>query len=161
MGRVEVVDAQRSDRVWIEQLLETHWGSTRMVSRGRLHEVPDLPALIARFEGEPVGLLSYHIDGEDGEIALLNSLRSGLGIGTALLEAALTRLRALDCRRAWLITTNDNLSAMNFYHARGWTLAALHRDAVARSRALKPEISLLGQGGIMICDELEFERILI
>jgi ribosomal protein S18 acetylase RimI-like enzyme len=131
-----------------------------MISRGRLYEVPDLPALLAMRNGERVGLLAYHVEGDAGEIAMMDSLQPGLGIGTALLDAGLKSLRRLGCRRAWLITTNDNLAAMHFYRARGWTLVAIHRDAVTRARALKPEISLLGNDGIIICDELEFERIL-
>jgi hypothetical protein len=36
-------------------------------------------------------------------------------------------------------------------------LAALHRDAIAASRRLKPEIPETGLDGIPIRDELEFE----
>lgn len=157
---ITVVEAGAADRAWIADLLTTRWGSTRMVSRGRLHEVPDLPALLAVRNSERVGLLSYHVEGDAGEIVVLDSLQPGLGIGTALLDAGLKALRRLGCRRAWLITTNDNLAAIHFYRARGWTLVQIHRDAVTRARALKPEISLLGADGIMICDELEFERML-
>ena len=157
---LSVVEAGPADHGWIVELLSERWGSTRMVSRGRLYEVPELPALIALRNGERVGLLSYQIDGDAGEIALLDSLLARRGVGTALLEACVERLRRLGCRRAWLISTNDNLTALNFYCARGWTLAAIHYDAVTRARALKPEISLLGLGGLMICDELEFELVL-
>jgi hypothetical protein len=39
-------------------------------------------------------------------------------------------------------------------------LAAVHRGAIAESRKLKPEISLVGVGGRPIEDEIEFELLL-
>jgi hypothetical protein len=39
-------------------------------------------------------------------------------------------------------------------------LVALHGDAVADSRRLKPEIPEMGDGGIPIRDELELELVL-
>jgi hypothetical protein len=66
--------------------------------------------------------------------------------------------RAAGRTRVWLITTNDNLDALRFYQRRGFTLAALHRGAVARSRRLKPTIPEVGAHGIPIRDELELER---
>jgi len=65
--------------------------------------------------------------------------------------------RAAGCRRLWLITTNDNLRALGFYQRLGLDLCALHRDAVAVARRLKPGIPLTGRAGIPIRHELEFE----
>ncbi|HEX7715028.1 MAG TPA: GNAT family N-acetyltransferase, partial [Bacillota bacterium] len=64
------------------------------------------------------------------------------------------------CQRLWLITTNDNLAAIRFYQLRGFVLVALHRDAIAQSRKLKPEIPLRGIDGIPIRDEIELEVVL-
>jgi len=61
------------------------------------------------------------------------------------------------CRRLWLITTNDNLDALRLYQRRGFTLAAVHPNAAAEARRLKPEIPLIGEYGIPIRDELELE----
>ena len=57
-------------------------------------------------DGVPVGLLTFHIDGNQLEVVALNSLVERHGIGTALLQAA---ARATHCRRLWPITTNDNI----------------------------------------------------
>ena len=46
---------------------------------------------------------------------------------------------------------------MRFYQRRGLRIAAIHRDAIAESRKLKPEIALVGIGGRPIEDEIEFE----
>jgi len=80
-----------------------------------------------------------------------------VGSGTALMEAVAAAARDAGCRRVWLITTNDNLRALRFYQRRGFRLAALHRDALDRSRELKPSIPDVGLDGIPLRDELELE----
>jgi ribosomal protein S18 acetylase RimI-like enzyme len=85
-------------------------------------------------------------------------MREGISGGTRLLEAVVDAARAAGCRRAWLVTTNDNAAAIRFYQRRGWRLVALHAGAVDAARAsIKPEIPELGDDDIPIRDELEFE----
>jgi hypothetical protein len=55
---------------------------------------------------------------------------------------------------------DDNTNALRFYQRRGMRLAGLHRDAIAGSRRLKPEIPETGADGIPIRDELELELVL-
>jgi hypothetical protein len=62
------------------------------------------------------------------------------------------------CRRLWLLTSNDNLRALGFYQQRGLRLCALHAGALARDRALKPEIPEVNpDNGIPLRDLLELE----
>ena len=75
----------------------------------------------------------------------------------ALLAEARRIAAAQGCRRAWLVTTNDNAPAIAFYLAVGLRLVALHRGAVRDSRAMKPGIPLRGVNDVPIEDELEFE----
>ena len=67
---------------------------------------------------------------------------------------------ANQCHRLWLITGNDNTSALRFYQKRGFRLVAVYRNAVDQARRLKPEIPLYGNDGIPITDEIELEMIL-
>ena len=149
-----------ADRPWVQRLLTEHWASTRSVTRGRVHQADELPGFVAESDGEPLGLTTYHLDGDHCEIVTLNSLREGIGIGTALLEAVRSAASRAGCRRMWLITTNDNVPAFRFYQKRGWHLAAVHREGVTEDRRLKPEIPLIGLEGIPIRDEIEFESLL-
>lgn len=64
------------------------------------------------------------------------------------------------CRRLWLITTNDNRVAIEFYRSIGMRLVAIHRKAMREARKLKPEIPEFGQDDIPIEHELEFELLL-
>jgi len=63
-------------------------------------------------------------------------------------------------KRLWLLTTNDNKHAIDFYRRRGFSLIAIHLGAIKKSRQLKPEIPLQNVSGAAIEDEWEFERIL-
>jgi hypothetical protein len=62
-------------------------------------------------------------------------------------------------RRAWLVTTNDNLAALALYQKAGWRLSGLRAGAVDEARRmLKPSIPEVGEHGIPIRDELELEK---
>jgi len=148
------------DRAWAERLVSERFASSRIVSRGILHDARNLPGLIAESEGTPVGLLQYQVVGEQFEVVVLIAVRPRQGVGRFLLRAAESIARAHGCRRLWLITTNDNRAAVSFYRAIGWRQAALHRGAVRKSRRLKPEIPELAPDGTPIEDEIEFELLL-
>ena len=149
-----------ADCEWAEALVAGHFGSARVVTRGVLHDTRRLPGLIAMDGDEPVGLARYRIDGDECEVMLVIAVRRRVGIGTALLRAVRDAARHAGCERLWLVTTNDDLPAIAFYRALGWRLVAVHEGAVRASRVLKPEIPLLGEGGVPIVDELEFELLL-
>jgi ribosomal protein S18 acetylase RimI-like enzyme len=157
---IEILELDESGREWVCQLLQKHWGATVVVSRGRLHHADQLPGFLAVRNGVPVGLLTLRIDGDQLEVVTLNSLEERQGIGTALLHAAQETARAAHCRRLWLITTNDNIAAMEFYKRRGLAVAAIYRDAIAVSRQLKPQIPERGIDGVPIRDEIEFAQLI-
>lgn len=146
-----------SDIEWIEAIVTTHFGSPEVVSRGVLHDARKLPGLVAEVESEPVGLLQYRWKGTQGEIVVLVSMLVRQGIGTMLVEAAKAKARKAGCERLWLITTNNNSVAQQFYRAIGWRQVATHEGAVRESRKLKPEIPELDRDGTPIVDEIEFE----
>jgi ribosomal protein S18 acetylase RimI-like enzyme len=145
------------DRPWAGEVLTRSWGSTRIVSRGRIHDALELPGLVASLEGERVGLLTSSVEGDECEVVTLDSLVERRGVGRALLAAAVAEATAMGCRRLWLITSNDNLHALRFYQRMGWDLVALHRGAVDEARRLKPEIPHVGLDGIALRHELELE----
>jgi ribosomal protein S18 acetylase RimI-like enzyme len=107
-----------------------------------------------------LGLLTYRFEDDACEIVSLNALTRGRGVGTALLSAAREVAADAGCRRIWLVTTNDNTPAMRFYERRGFRQSAVYRDALDRSRVLKPEIPEIGLNGVPIRDEIEYEILL-
>jgi ribosomal protein S18 acetylase RimI-like enzyme len=157
---IDVREIQAADRDWVRSFLGRHFGSTKVVSRGVMQKADDLPGFIALLRGEPSALLTYCVRNGELEVVSLHAAVAGRGLGSHLLAAARDRARDLQCRRLWLITTNDNEPAIAFYSRRGMHLAAVHRGAIAESRKLKPEISHFGIGGRPIEDEVEFELLL-
>ncbi len=147
----------KNGRGWAARLMEDRWGSAKVVSRGKVHYPSQLPGFIALLGRRRVGLATYRIYGDTCELVTIDSLLEGEGVGSALLDAVKGAAKMAGCKRLWLVTTNDNLRALGFYQKRGFHLAAIHLNALAESRKLKPEIPFLGLGGIPLRDEVELE----
>lgn len=144
------------DVAWVRAAVSEAFASPRVVSRGVVHQADTLPGLGAWRGSEAVGHLTWHVEGGELEIVTLVADPRREGIGTALVRAAEVEARRRGCRRAWLVTTNDNAPAIAFYRALGWRHVATHRGAVLEARRLKPEIPERGFGGVAMEDELEF-----
>ena len=150
-----ILEIMPEDHAWVKNLLEDRWGSTIILSRGRVHQADGLPGYILWDKEMRMGLITYHIEDDSCEIVTLDSLAKGKGIGTALIEAIRDRAVDMGCDRLRVITTNDNLPALRFYQKQGFRLTALYPGAVEESRLLKPSIPLAGYADIPIRDEIE------
>ncbi len=153
-AEITISEPTTADRDWMAQQACECWGAEIVVSRAVAHRVAELPAFIARIDGERVGIATYHLTDDACELVTLDAFRPRSGIGTALMRAV---QRVAGSRRFWLITTNDNLDAIRFYQRRGLVLTAVHVNAIEQSRRIKPQIPRIGNYGIPIRDELEFE----
>ncbi len=149
------------DKPWVQQVATTLWGSTRMVSRGKLWDMTELPGYLAESDGRAVGLLTYKIKGDECELASLNALTPGKGIGSALIEELKAKAKEMGCKKIIVITTNDNTNALHFYQKRGFVIGAVRINELENSRKLKPEIPLIGDDGIPLRDEIELEMVLV
>jgi len=145
-------DLPRLRRFWIH-----HWGGEEMITRGNIYRPEQLDGFVVEDGKEWIGLLTFFLKEDECEITSLDSLREGQGIGRKLMDAVVEEARNQNCRRVFLITTNDNMNALRFYQKRGFELAALHRGTVIESRKLKPSIPLTGFDDIPLRDEIELE----
>lgn len=133
--------------------------------RGELVDVLEGPALVAVRGERGVGIVSWLVDGA-GLTAEVRALVVATdarvqGVGRLLMDAVAAALRVSGARRAWLVTTNDNLTALAVYQKAGWRLAALRPGAINEvRRTIKPAIPEVGEHGIPLRDELELELIL-
>lgn len=147
-----------SDEAWVRAKLTERWGAAVVASLSGLHDAATLDGLVAELDGQTVGLLTYRVEGDECEAVTVDSYRSGLGIGTALLRAVAELARSRGCRRVWLITTNDNTPALRFYQRQGWDFVRLHHGAVDEwRRTVKPQIPERGLDSIPIDHALELE----
>jgi GNAT superfamily N-acetyltransferase len=162
MSQLMVRPSLPSDHAWIHDLVCDSWGTDVVVSRGIVHHVMTLPAFIAEFGGHRAGLCTYRMDerGHECEVVTLDAVEREQGVGRALLTAVADLARHHNCRRLWLVTSNDNLHAVRFYQRLGWDLVAVHRDAVTMAREIKPRIPLIGDDDIAVRHELELELLL-
>ena len=160
MQTFQIRPLNETDYACVTRLLEDHWGSVKIITRGKIHQADSLPGFIAIQQWKAAGLVTYRIDGDECEIVSLDSLAERIGIGSALINAVRSVAIAARCKRLWLITTNDNLAAVRFYQKRGFVIAAIHCNVIDQSRKLKPEILRLGIDDIPIRDEIELELLL-
>ncbi|MFC1852016.1 GNAT family N-acetyltransferase [candidate division CSSED10-310 bacterium] len=160
MSTYHIKAIQSDDRSWIGSFVAKHWGSNKVVTRGRLFEVELLPGYKALQQGKPIGLITFSISKNECEIITLTSLIENLGVGSNLITEVRKSAVEAGCNRLWLITTNDNINALRFYQMRGFSFVAVHRQAIEQSRRLKPEIPHKGYYGIPIQDEIELELML-
>ena len=154
---VQIRAARQDENAWIERYLSQSWGSATVVSRGAVHDASQLPAVVAVEGHEIVGLATFRFADDECELVTLDALRRREGIGSALLAHVGQEAARRGCRRMWLITTNDNVDAIHFYQRRGMRLVAIRPDAIDEARRIKPSIPEIGEYGIPIHDELEFE----
>jgi ribosomal protein S18 acetylase RimI-like enzyme len=152
-----------TDLPWATRLLDTELGGRMQARRGELVDVLEGQGLIVSRGEQPIGLVSWLADdaGDASEVRalLVTAEARGQGAGRMLIDAAVDSLRQLGVRRAWLVTTNDNLAALALYQKAGWRLSALRPGAIDElRRSIKPSISVVGEHGIPLRDELELTK---
>lgn len=146
-----------SNRNLANAFIQEHWFTTTMVLRGRQIDMTKAEGFCVR-EGEGIiGLITYIVYDGILEILSLDSLRKNQGIGSGLVETVIREAKERGLQKIVLITTNDNIDAIRFYQKRGFDMARLFRGALEVSRRLKPEIPLIGEHGIPLRHEIEFE----
>ncbi len=156
----EVRRVTGTDKGWVLEVVRG-WGADFVVTRGRKVYPTEIEGFYAvDGSGKKVGLVTYEVVGDECEMVTLDAFEKFSGVGTVLTEAVRQVATSRGCRRLWLITTNDNLDAIRFYQRRGFTIAAIHVNALAQSRKIKPSIPQIGLHGIPLRDEIEFEMIL-
>lgn len=146
-----------SDDAWITGIADTLWGGVEIISRDHTYNILALPHLIAESDGKPVGFIMYATEGQACEIVALYSFIEKQGIATILVNRVKIQAKKKGCTRLWLLTTNDNTDALNFYQKRGFVITATRYGEIDRQRIRKPAIPAIGFHGIPIRDEIELE----
>ena len=157
---MKIREKEPLDQPWIDMILNERWGGRGViVVHGETVDARKLPALIA---GEQKGLATYQIRRTNhnifAEIITLDAITAKQGVGTALIEALVTRLRAEGVGSLRVTTTNDNLSALRFYQRRSFRITGVRPGAVDEARRTKPSIPTIGEYAIPLHDEIELER---
>ena len=133
------------------------WGSDILVSRGKIYRAEDLEGILVYDNEKIIGLGLYHIIDYNCEIVLLETFVQNKVIGTQIIKKIKEIAKTKNCRRIWLITSNDNIDAIKFYQKNGFCIVNIYINAMEESRKIKPEIPYIGNYDIPIRDEIEFE----
>ena len=157
---IEIHKIEQGNREKVDAFIKHHWFTTQMVVHGECIDLGTADGWYTSNYDEIIGMITYRIIHHEMEILSLDSVHENQGIGTTLLNQAITKAKECDCSRVWLITTNDNLSALRFYQKRGFDIVRIHRNAVDVARKLKPSIPIYGNDGIPIKHEIELEYII-
>jgi ribosomal protein S18 acetylase RimI-like enzyme len=155
---MRISELSDDDRVWVKERTELLFGGDFVVSGDEVHDPHKLAGFIATEGNERVGLVTYHLNGGDCELVTIDSLCQFMGIGSMLLEKVEEVALKAGCRKIWAITTNDNLDAHRFFQKRGFTIGSVRLGGMTKIRLLKPNVPKIGDYGIPIRDEIEFEK---
>ena len=118
----------------IRMFMCENWGSSLMVSRGKGHQLEELPGFVALSEDRIIGIVTYELIGNMCEIVSLDSFEERKGIG--LVDCVLRVAEEERCRKVWLITTNDNMNALRFTK-NVILMTNLYVNAVEEARKMK------------------------
>lgn len=157
MKDIKIREVNKDDLNRIIKFITKNWGSDKIITRGKIYHVKDLPGFVIVQNKEIIALILYFTKNHNCEIISMNSKKQNKGLGTLLLNHIKKHAKKIGCMRLWLITTNDNLDALRFYQKRGFTIKAVYPNAIDISRKLKPEIPLVGKDGIPLRDEIKLE----
>lgn len=157
---MQFVDIAKNNRDMVNLFLGEHWGSTDMVIRGEMIDMTRINGIVAYDNDIIAGLITYLIRGKECEITSLDSVTQGIGIGTELINQVIKLAQDNQCVKIKLITTNDNINAIRFYQKRGFDITHFYKNAIEKSRQLKPSIPMIGNFGIPLKHEIEFELLL-
>jgi len=154
----EIIPITDEHRTFVDSRIDENWAGPFVVSRGILHDTRTQQGFVAVCSDEVVGYILYNVAHGECEITVLESLRPRQGIGRVLVDTIVRVAKEMGLSRIWLITTNDNAPAIQFYQRYGFGIKAIHINAMEKSRELKPQIPLVGLDGIPIVHEFEFEK---
>ncbi len=157
-SRAEFVvrDAKPADRAAVEEICDRAFGETEVDVFGRSFDVLAGRNLVAAVGKELVGLLSLAVHGGDLTIVMYSVYPEyqGRGIGSALLEAAVTEARSRTLPAVKAAVSNDDLPLLYFYQRHGFAIADV------ATGALSDRLGYAGVGfaGIPIRDEIHLHR---
>lgn len=144
----------------VNQFFIDNWFSTDMSVRGEIIDGTKLDGFLLQEENTIIGLVTYTFFNDVCEIVSLDSKKENIGIGSTLLKEVERVAIDNNCKKMRLITTNDNMRALQFYQKRGYCLSKLYPNAMEEVRRVKPNVPELGDNDIPLRDEIELEKLL-
>ena len=132
INRIERIS--NKTRNLVNQFFIDNWFSTDMSIRGKIIDGTKLDGFLLQENETIIGLITYTFFEDICEIVSLDSKKENIGIGSALLKEIEKIAIDNQCKKMRLITTNDNMRALQFYQKRGYCLTKLYPNAMEEVR---------------------------
>jgi len=152
----EVRPAEARDRHDIEDICDQALGETDVDAFGRTFDVLGQENLVALVDGTFAGVMSLAMDRGDLGIVLLSVYPAfqGHGVGSALLEAAVSQAASKRLPGLKVSISNDDVPSFSFYQRHGFVIEEVARGLLAdRFGSAEP-----GFSGIPVRDEIRLRR---
>ena len=153
--QIRPIDAALREKV--QPILDKTWGSPYLAINGKLWDSRTMPGFAAINGEDALGYLLYEFHDCVCEIMVLESVAQNIGVASALIGQVKRTAKSSGVGRVIVQTSNDNTHAFRFYQRRGFTIREMRLGAMDAARQLKPSIPLIGEEGIPLRDEIEFE----
>ena len=157
MSNIEIRQVEAALRKKIQSILDDTWGGPYIAVNGKLWDSRMMPGYAAVRGDDILGYLLYEFHDGVCEIMVLESVIQNIGIASALIVQTKKSAKANGASKVIVQTSNDNTHAFRFYQRRGFTIREIRLGAMDAARRLKPSIPLIGEDGIPLRDEIEFE----
>jgi len=155
--KYEIREVDDVIREKIQPILNETWGTPYLAINGKLWDSRTMPGYAAVSGDEVLGYLLYEFHSGLCEIMILESVVQNIGIATALIQQVKQIAKSNGMDKIIVQTSNDNTHAFRFYQRRGFTIREIRLGAMDAARRLKSSIPLIGEEGIPLRDEIEFE----
>ena len=148
----------------IQPILDETWSAPLLAINGKLWDSRAMPGFAAVKSAtspaetcEILGYLLYEFHDGVCEIMVLESVAQNIGVASELTRQVKQTAKSNGVNKIIVQTSNDNTRAFRFYQRRGFTIREIRLGAMDAARMLKPSIPLIGEDGIPLRDEIEFE----
>lgn len=154
---VRVENARASDEPFVRQVLASQWNTCRVWARGSSHDPFTLPTVIARREGQSVGMAVFTTAKHEFEIVALGVTERGAAVAPMLLDAVEDEARASGATKVCITAPNCATEALAFLQKRGFAVTTVRRGQMEWYRQSEPGIPKVAPNGVPIRDEFELE----
>ena len=134
---IDVRDIADDDRRWVRDLLTSTWGLPVVTPTGAYDAPEQLSGCV---EGERVGVVLWDDVYGGRQVVVLHTEVQRAGVGWALMSSARAAAWTAGIDRLWLVTTDDNPTALAFYAAIGMAEVRRLPGFIDVTRAAKPEL---------------------
>jgi len=126
-------EAAAGDRNSVKKIIESFNGSTKLFLLDKEYDTLGLPGFIASTGKQDAGVLIYSLEPERMVLVKMEVLpgHQGLGVGKALLEAAMEKSGAAGIKSIATAVSNDDLSAIYFYQKNGFQIYEVKPGIIA------------------------------